>query len=125
MMELDRTTIANIGRVARYRNVEKLQPGYWWLGSYGTEADPDQIEQIWAQASLILELEQIRTGRKVVRVLGTGIDGEPVELVNYRGYSVESLTERQGDKLGLVAELQSDDADEDEPALDVDDEDAP
>jgi hypothetical protein len=111
MTELDHATATNAARAARYRNVEKLQPGYWWLGTYG--ADEDTAEQLWAQASMILELEQLTTGRRIVRVIGTATDGEPVELVQYRGYSVESLTERQGDKLGLVAELN--DQAEDEP----------
>lgn len=93
-------TATDLARAARYRNIEKLQPGYWWSGEYGVDAASARL--LWAEVSMILEFEQVATGRRYVRVLGTATDGEPVELIQYRGYSVESLTERQGDKLGLV-----------------------
>lgn len=107
-------TATDLARAARYRNIEKLQPGYWWSGEYGVDDASAQL--LWAQATMILEFEQLTTKRRFVRVLGTAIDGEPVELVQYRGYSVESLTERQGDKLGLVLPEPEDDGSDVPPA---------
>jgi hypothetical protein len=100
-------TATDLARAARYRNIEKLQPGYWWSGEYGVDEASAQL--LWAQASMILEFEQLTTKRRFVRVLGRATDGMAVELVQFRGYSVESLTERQGDKLGLTLPEPEDD----------------
>lgn len=91
---------AALADVARYRAVENLRPGHWWLGEY-EDAD-GKFEPLWAKASIILSLTQIGTGHRVVRVIGRATTGEPVELIQYRGFAVESVTERQGEKIGLA-----------------------
>lgn len=86
----------------KWRQVEHLQPGHWWLGEYPVDDESDTTVELWAQVSLRLDLVQLTTGRKVVRVFGTATDGEAVESVQYRGHQVQSLTQRQGAKAGLA-----------------------
>jgi hypothetical protein len=89
-------------QVARYRPVEKLKPGYWWLGDYDDG-------RIWGRVDLVMETERISDGRRLVRVAGTDpyeTDEElrNLRLVQVRGASVLSITEVQARKCGLDVE---------------------
>lgn len=85
--------------VAKHRPIERFQPGWWWKGDFG---DGD----VWVQVDLRVESEQISTGRRLVRILGTDPsktgDDRDVQLVQERGFSVPSLTEAQGRRCGLT-----------------------
>ena len=91
----------------KYRAVENIRPLGWWLGTYKDD-DGNSVE-MWTQVSIVMESEQIATGRKIVRVYGTCTDGEPAELAVYRGAQVQSLTGRDGTRCGLTTEQASDD----------------
>lgn len=91
---------------SRHRALEKLKPGWWWLGDYrDAEGRPVQIR---SRISLILSTTQIDNGARYVRLVGTDTTGEPVELRQVRGYAVLSLTGHQGARAGLgVAAVES------------------
>lgn len=92
------------GSLMKYRAVEDIRPGGWWLGMYEDELGASNRVELWTQVSVVMEGEQIGTGRKIVRVYGTCTDGEPAELRVYRGTQVQSLTERDGTRCGLTTE---------------------
>jgi hypothetical protein len=89
-------------QLARHRPIEKLKPGYWWLGDYDDA-------RVWGRVDLIMETERVADGRRLVRVAGTDPyeTGEGLRnllLVQFRGYSVLSMTEAQARRCGLGAE---------------------
>lgn len=87
--------------VARRRALEKLRPGYWWQGDFG-----DGL--IWVCVDLIIESEQILTGKRIIRVFGTDPtvpwNERNVQHINLRGSSVLSVTERQAKRCGLTVD---------------------
>jgi hypothetical protein len=84
----------------KFRAIRNLQPGQWWIGEYPT--DDGQTEEVWAQVSVVMQLENRATGRKSTRVLGRCTDGEGAELHHYRGHEVPSLSAAQARKAGLT-----------------------
>jgi len=86
----------------KYRAVENISPGAWWLGTY--EDDEGNNVEMWTQVNVAMSGVQIATGRKIEHVLGTCTDGEPAELRVYRGTQMPSLTERDGIRCGLTIE---------------------
>jgi hypothetical protein len=85
----------------KYRALQHLQPGHWWLGEYET-ADGSGTEEVWAEVSMVLQMENVVTKRKSTRVIGICTDGERAEIHHLRGHEVPSLTAAQGRKAGMV-----------------------
>jgi hypothetical protein len=86
-------------RLARHRPIERLEPGYWWCGDYDNG-------RIWGRVGLIIETKRAIDGRRLVRVAGTdpyetGEELRNLLLVQFRGYSVPSITEEQARTCGL------------------------
>lgn len=88
-----------IESVARHRVIQKLKPGYWWQGEFDTGV-------IWVRVDLIMETENVITGKRLVRLYGTDPNetGERrgVLHVDLRGKTVLSITEAQARRSGLV-----------------------
>jgi len=111
-MSTKTTTTSRPDELSRYRQVENFRPGWWWLGTYRDGADGPEYS-MWTQAGVIMLGEQVGTGRKTVRVLGTCLDGEPGELHVYRGTQFLTLTERDGKRCGLAVAEPGTDHEED------------
>lgn len=86
--------------LSRLRPIQKVKPGWWLLGEFIRNADGSHFEAWW-QANTILELESPVHG-PLVRIYGVDTTGESVEFDQRRGYSVETVTEREGARCGLV-----------------------
>lgn len=86
----------------KYRAVENIHPGAWWLGEY--EEDDGKRVEMWTQVSVLMFGVLVASGRKIVRVHGTCTDGERAELLVCRGTQLLSLTERDGTRCGLTVD---------------------
>jgi hypothetical protein len=86
-------------QLARHRPVQKLKPGYWWLGDYDGG-------RIWGRVDLVMETERAIDGQRLVRLFGTdpyetAEELRNLQLVQFRGFSVPSITEAQARTCGL------------------------
>jgi hypothetical protein len=94
-----------IEALARHRAVEKMQPGYWIYVEVDVEGRDGATEWVWGQVCLIMEVEQITTGKRIVRMSLTdpAAEGEDrgITMAAYRGESRLSLTQRQGVRCGF------------------------
>lgn len=83
----------------RYRQIQHLQPGQWWVGQYEKQ-NGGRTEPVWARVASVSHVVQ-RSGWLVIDVRGVTTDGLTVQMMEFNGAEVPSLTERQAAKLGL------------------------
>jgi hypothetical protein len=94
------TTSSNPDVLAELRPIQSLRPGQWLHGEY--EDDDGQPFEMWSEVRVVMNLENVVTGQKSVRVLSVGTDGSPTELHQVKGFACRSLTVPQGRKCGLA-----------------------
>ncbi|HEY2763348.1 MAG TPA: hypothetical protein VGJ13_04960 [Pseudonocardiaceae bacterium] len=85
--------------LSKLRPIQKLQPGWWWLGDY---YDQDGCAvQLWSRINIVAESTHPTFGQ-IVHLRGKDTTGDFVEMDQRRGYAIESLTEAQATRCGLT-----------------------
>ena len=80
--------------LAKYRTIERVRPGMWWLEDY-------EAGMFWSECTSQLTLTKRATGAKVVQLRGVATDGRGAEISQNRDYEVLTLTAAQARKCGL------------------------
>ena len=85
--------------LATPRLVEDLQVGQWFHAQYTRESG-ERIER-WAEVDRVIVLRARQSGALVYSVYANAPDGESVQLNQYPGHELPSLTREQARDAGL------------------------
>jgi hypothetical protein len=86
----------------RYRQIETLARGDWWLGEYYARDGAEGTHRMWARVSFVTRVDDhVYPKRKIVKVFGIATDGECVVLRRYLCDLVPSVTAAQAARAGM------------------------